>query len=44
LEVTSVSVPNPLVAGVGADLTCEHRPRMELYSVKWFKDGKEFYR
>ena len=52
LEVLEVSVRDPLIFGLGADLACRFAlgdgrkgdDSDGVYSVKWYKDGEEFYR
>ena len=38
-------VPQQLILGQSAQLACDYDlEQSRLYSVKWYKDGKEFYR
>ncbi|XP_013101605.2 uncharacterized protein LOC106083240 isoform X1 [Stomoxys calcitrans] len=45
LRLVEVRIPNYVVKGSTAQLECEYALDGEsLYSVKWYKDGNEFYR
>ncbi|GAB0095411.1 Immunoglobulin-like domain [Sergentomyia squamirostris] len=45
LRLTEVRIPNHTVRGSAARLECHYEMDGEaLYSVKWYKDGNEFYR
>ena len=44
IVITSVSVPKHGVAGQGVVLGCNYRADSMVYSVRWYKNGKEFYR
>lgn len=45
LRLTEVRIPNHTVRGSTARLECHYEMDGEaLYSVKWYKDGNEFYR
>ncbi|XP_015789407.1 cell adhesion molecule 3-like isoform X3 [Tetranychus urticae] len=41
-----LDVPSPTILGEAVELTCSYElePDLKLYSVKWYKDGVEFYR
>ena len=40
-----LSVPKQLILGQSASLVCNYDLEMsKLYSVKWYKDGQEFFR
>ena len=39
------TVPGQLILGSGASLGCDYNLEgSRLYSVKWYKDGQEFFR
>lgn len=45
LRLTEVRIPNHTVRDASAHLECHYELDGEsLYSVKWYKDGNEFYR
>lgn len=51
ITIGRVEVPRYPVVGNGADLVCNYElektrngQEEKLYSVKWYKDGAEFYR
>lgn len=45
LRLTEVRIPNHIRMGESARLECHYDLDGEsLYSVKWYKDGNEFYR
>lgn len=45
LRLTEVRIPNHTVRNSTARLECHYdMDGEELYSVKWYKDGHEFYR
>ncbi|XP_040575853.2 uncharacterized protein [Lepeophtheirus salmonis] len=45
IKMLRVSVPDPLILGSAADLFCDFDMEgAQLYSVKWYKNGKEFFR
>lgn len=46
LELLELRVPAHVPIGTRAELSCRWRlgPTDILYSVKWYKDGKEFFR
>ena len=45
LYMRGLTVPNQLVLGQSASLTCIYDlERSKLYSVKWYKNGEEFFR
>ena len=45
MTMKSVEVPRYPSKGVNARLVCNYELGKErLYSVKWYKDGSEFYR
>ena len=45
LELISLSSPPHLQLGHGARLSCNYDlHNTSLYSLKWYKDGEEFYR
>ncbi|CAB3223780.1 unnamed protein product [Arctia plantaginis] len=46
LELKELHVPTHVVLGTNAQLSCHWKLSLTdtLYSVKWYKDGKEFYR
>uniref|UniRef100_A0A1B0CVS5 Ig-like domain-containing protein n=1 Tax=Lutzomyia longipalpis TaxID=7200 RepID=A0A1B0CVS5_LUTLO len=45
LRLTEVRIPNHTVRGSSARMECHYEMDGEaLYSVKWYKDGNEFYR
>ncbi|XP_043197429.1 uncharacterized protein LOC122367937 isoform X2 [Amphibalanus amphitrite] len=45
LELNQVIIPKHVMRGADADLACLYDLQgKELYSIKWYKDGKEFYR
>ena len=40
-----LTVPGQLILGSGASLGCDYNLEgSKLYSVKWYKDGQEFFR
>ena len=40
-----LSVPKQLILGQSASLVCNYDlEQSKLYSVKWYKDGQEFFR
>lgn len=45
LRLTEIRIPNHTVKNTSARLECHYDLDGEaLYSVKWYKDGNEFYR
>ena len=45
LSMKGLSVPGQLILGSSADLVCNYAlAGSKLYSVKWYKDGQEFFR
>ena len=44
VEVTGVRLPLYGMYGGVAELRCHYTSVMPVYSVKWYKNGKEFYR
>ena len=42
--VSSVTVPQYGVEGKHAVLYCSYRSVQPVYSVRWYKSGKEFFR
>ena len=44
VEVTGVKLPLYGMYGGAAELRCHYTSVMPVYSVKWYKNGKEFYR
>ncbi|XP_053212076.1 uncharacterized protein LOC128395636 [Panonychus citri] len=45
LRIVDLRVPSPTIAGESVELTCSYDLEDDkLYSVKWYKDGSEFYR
>ena len=45
LSMRGLRVPNQLILGQSALLGCDYDLEdSRLYSVKWYKDGKEFFR
>ena len=44
MEVVGVRLPLYGLYGGGAELQCRYTSVMPVYSVKWYKNGKEFYR
>ncbi|XP_015794197.1 uncharacterized protein LOC107370745 [Tetranychus urticae] len=45
LKIVMLEVPSPTIAGESVELTCSYDLEDDkLYSVKWYKDGSEFYR
>ena len=44
VEVVGVRLPLYGLYGGGAELQCRYTSVMPVYSVKWYKNGKEFYR
>ena len=45
LEMAGITSPAHLILGRSASLQCNYRlHNSSLYSVKWYKDGREFYR
>ena len=44
IVITSVNVPKYGVAGQEVVLGCNYRADSMVYSVRWYKNGKEFYR
>ena len=42
--ILSISVPRYIMEGSEAVLTCNYRYHSQPYSVRWYKNGKEFYR
>jgi len=45
LQMEDVTVPQPLLLGQRASLSCRYNLEGEpLYSVKWYHNGREFYR
>ena len=44
VEVTGVKLPLYGMYGGVAELRCHYTSVMPVYSVKWYKNGKEFYR
>ena len=42
--VSSVTVPQYGVEGKHAVLYCSYRSVQPVYSVRWYKNGKEFFR
>ena len=41
--IKSVAVPRYLEAGASCLLRCDYSYRGQPYSVRWYKNGKEFY-
>ena len=41
--ILSISVPRYIMEGSEAVLTCNYRYHSQPYSVRWYKNGKEFY-
>lgn len=45
LRLNEVTIPNHTVRGSTTRLECHYElDNEDLYSVKWYKDGHEFYR
>ena len=45
LSMKALTVPNQLILGQSATLKCNYDlENSKLYSVKWYKDGQEFFR
>ena len=44
VEVQSVKLPLYGMYGGAAALECHYTSVQPVYSVKWYKNGKEFYR
>ena len=45
LSMKGLTVPGQLILGSGASLGCDYNLEgSKLYSVKWYKDGQEFFR
>ena len=45
LSMKGLSVPGQLILGGSANLGCNYAlAGSKLYSVKWYKDGQEFFR
>ena len=44
LPVQKVGVPEYGVAGKMAALTCTFSPTAGIYSLRWYKNGQEFFR
>ena len=51
VEIRHLSLPDPFILGSGGDLSCDVTSggsskaiEDKVYSVKWYKDGREFYR
>ncbi|XP_025017516.1 uncharacterized protein LOC107366341 isoform X2 [Tetranychus urticae] len=46
IRISMLDVPSPTILGEAVELTCSYElePDLKLYSVKWYKDGVEFYR
>ena len=44
VEVTGVKLPLYGMYGGVAELRCHYTSVMPVYSIKWYKNGKEFYR
>ena len=44
VSVTGVTVPQYGVHGEHAVLYCVYRSVQPVYSVRWYKNGKEFFR
>ncbi|CAB4070285.1 unnamed protein product [Lepeophtheirus salmonis] len=45
IKMYNLKVPDPLILGSAADLYCDYDMEgSQLYSVKWYKNGKEFFR
>ena len=44
VAVTGVTVPQYGVEGKNAVLYCSYSTESSVYSVRWYKNGKEFYR
>ena len=45
LSMRGLSVPKQLILGQSASLVCNYDlEQSKLYSVKWYKDGQEFFR
>ena len=42
--IESVEVDSYLMTGARAVLECRYTYQDQLYSVRWYKNGKEFYR
>ncbi|XP_053211737.1 uncharacterized protein LOC128395351 [Panonychus citri] len=45
IRITMLDIPSPTILGEAVELTCSYElDNDKLYSVKWYKDGVEFYR
>lgn len=45
LKILMLDVPSPTLAGESVELTCSFDLENDrLYSVKWYRNGLEFYR
>lgn len=45
IHITEIRVPKHVITGADAQLECRYDLAGDaLYSVKWYKDGNEFYR
>ena len=44
VEVRAVKLPLYRIHGGSAELECQYTSVHPVYSVKWYKNGKEFYR
>ena len=42
--IESVEVARYLMTGARAVLECRYSYQDKLYSIRWYKNGKEFYR